>query len=416
MKRIIFVDDEENVLQGLKRMLRSIRKDWDITLAESAEEALEIMDREPLFDLVISDIRMPGMDGIEFLSRVREQHPLTVRFGLSGQADSQALFKGANISHQFIRKPCHPQSLHNLIARALALRDHLSNDGLKKMLLEIGALPSLPALYQEILNEIQSPDPSVARIGEIIKQDVAMSAKVLQIVNSAFMGLRHQASNPAHAAALLGLENLRGIVLMIGVFTSAENKPMPRGFSLDALWHHSLRVAGYAKRIAENEVEDRRIIDDSFTAGLLHDVGQIILATKLPDEFAEALDRSKKQRVSLFDAEKEILDATHAEIGGFLLELWGLPDPIVEAITFHDYPCGGPEDDLTTSLGDGLPPASEQTFKALTAVHVANYFCEEAESADDGPAKVEIDTVYLDRVGSTDRVEAWWDLCRSSDP
>lgn len=436
MKRIIFVDDEENILNGLKRMLRSIRRDWDITLVNNAQGALDIMAEAPAFDLVISDIRMPGMDGIEFLKRVKEQHPLTVRFALSGQADHDTLFKAANITHQFIKKPCDPQNLHNLIARALSLRERLSSEGLKKTLLEAGALPSVPALYQDILSEIQSEDPSIARIGKIIAQDIAMSTKVLQIVNSAFMGLRHQVTDPVHAATLLGLENLKSIALMIAVFSTAENKRLPRSFSLEALWSHCLSVSDFAKRIAENETEERSAIDNSFTSGLLHDIGQIVLATSLSEKFAQALALSEEKKITLFEAEKEIFQATHADVGGFLLELWGLPDPIVEAITFHYHPSALPEerievaigDDAGASLGGGLggsslgggvdtslddssDTVSEGTFSALAAVHVANYFCGELEFADAEYARPDVDMVFLERFGLAERIDVWWDFC-----
>ncbi len=423
MKRILFADDEENVLRGLKRMLRSVRQDWDVMLAESGPKALELMVQCGHVDVVISDMRMPGMDGLEFLTRVKEGYPLTVRFGLSGESDSQTLLRVANLTHQFLSKPCDPQTLCNLLARTLALRDHLNVEGLRKTLLNVGSLPSVPALYEEIVRETQSEAPSVKRIGEIIEKDPAMSAKMLQIVNSAYMGLRHSISDPVHAASLLGLENLKSIVLTVGVFSMAEDKQMPAGFSIDALWNHCLTVSEFARRIAKSEVNTKRVIDDSFTAGLLHDAGQIVLASHLPEQFGEALARSKEMGITLFEAEKKVFEATHAQVGGFLLELWGLPDPIIEAITFHGFPSAFSDDDyggyfvtdeVDAELGSTMDLAGSARFTALAAVHAANYFCEDDEVTDGVGVKPEADTFYLDRLELTDCLERWWDICYRS--
>jgi len=414
MKRIIFVDDEEHVLQGLKRMLRSVRQDWNVTLAESGKAALEIMEREEPFDMVVSDMQMPGMDGVEFLTQVMKRHPHTVRFGLSGHADAQTQLRAGNITHQFLSKPCDPQLLQNLIARAITLREHLGNDNLKQIVFEIGSLPSLPALYGEIMDEINSSDPSVARVGEIIKKDVGISAKVLQFVNSAYMGVRHEISDVVHAATLLGLEHVKGIVLMVGVFSQFAEKSVAKNFSLDALWGHSSKVGEFAMRIAEDQTEERRVADDAFTSGLLHDIGQLILGSKMSDKFGEAMARAREQQIPLSEAEKDIFGATHAAVGGYLLDLWGLPDPIVEAITFHDYPSANPEEEYAVSLGNGLSDSSEDGFSALTAVHVANYFCAEDGADADEWLKAEIDEAYLERLGLIDSVEEWWDLCQEA--
>jgi len=401
MKRIIFVDDEINVLKGLQRMLRSIRRDWDMTFAESATSALDVMEQEQPFDVVVTDVRMPGMDGIAFLKQVKERYPHTVRIILSGNADSQTMFKAASITHQYLNKPCDAQYLHNLIARVFALRDHLNDGPLKRVLHDMGALPSAPALYNEVLEEIQSEDPSVARVGEIIEQDLAMSAKILQIVNSAFIGLQHHISSVTQAAALLGMENIRNLVLVAGVFAAFDQKTKARHFSMEALWNHSLSVAQDAMKIVEYESDDKKAAYDAFTAGLLHDVGLLVLSAKMPAELDKAYDLAKSERMGLFDAERETFQASHAQAGGYLLELWGLPDPITEAVTFHDLPSRSPEEMYTSQ--------PEHAFSPLLAVHIANYFCD-----NDPFTETEIDDVTLQRLNLSEKVETWWDLCHTS--
>ncbi len=399
MKRIIFVDDEENVLHALKRMLHSMHRDWDMVFCESAEDALKIMAQGAVFDVVVADFRMPGMDGAEFLGKVKELYPQTVRFCLSGQPDSKTMLKVAGLTHQFINKPCDPQKLQNLITRAMALREQVCGERLRKRLLEIGTLPSLPVLQREVMNEIESSDPSVSKIGEIIKKDVGMSAKVLQIVNSAFTGLRQDVSDATQAAGLLGIENLRGIVLMIGAFSLEENNELPKCLSLNSLWSHSLTVGEYSRKIALSKTVDKKLADDSFTAGLLHDVGELVIALKMPDEYSKIVKKAKQKKMSLFDAEKEVFGSTHAAVGGYLLKLWGLPEQVVEAIALHSTP--------SASKTEG--------FSALTAVHLAEYFASERTSADGETETGNIDMAYLDKLMLSERLPEMRELCIHSE-
>lgn len=414
MKRILLVDDDASALQSARRMLRSACREWDVQLAENAQQALDLMADGDAFDLVVSELRLPGMDGVQFLGIVRDRFPLTARFALSGRADSESLLKVAAVSQQFVSKPCDPRFLASLVARTLAIRDHLHSPEMRKMLLSIGSLPSVPALYKAILDEIQSSDPSVRKVGEIISRDVAMSAKVLQIVNSAYVGLGHEVRDPVHAATLLGLEHLKNIALAVGLFSPAGGLKGTKYFDLDHLWKHSLSVADFAKRIAESEVKDRRLIDFSFTAGLLHDVGMIILATRRADLLDEAMYRSRTEHIPLFEAERYLLGVTHAQVGACLLELWGLPDAVVEAIAYHDAPSARPRVDVMANadhmVGGYAVTDPAARFSALAAVHVANHFSE-VQTPVDGEDEAGLDTAYLDETGYTVHLEQWWDLC-----
>ena len=396
MKRIIFVDDDVNVGQAMKRMLRPMRQQWDMVFATSGEEALERMEQEEPFDIVISDMRMPGMDGSEFLAEVLDRYPETIRFALSGSPGGSSVVRTATIVHQFLVKPFDPQLLLQLILRGFALRDQLEKSGIKQLLLEMGGVPSVPALYKAILHEMQSEEPSVARVAAIIEKDAGMTAKVLQIVNSSTYGLRQSVSNVVEAAALLGLSNIRNLVLAAEAFQPAEEDKLPENFKLELLWNHSLKVASFAKKIVIMESENQKMADEAFTAGLLHDIGQIILATKKTEDFGEALRLAKENGELLIDVEKKIFGATHAEVGGYLMELWGLPDPITEAITFHNIPSG----------------CEEEGFSAVTALHAANYFCEGNED-DEITLTSSFDTFHMERIGLGDRVEAWYDACHN---
>lgn len=408
MKRVLFVDDEVNVLNGLKRMLRGTARDWSMSFSQSGEAALEAMEKFPDFDVVVTDLNMEGISGADFLLRVREEYPKTVRFVLSGSTDAQLMLKVSNVAHQVLGKPCEPRQLYSAVSRAFSLRDQLDNESMRKVLNRMEKLPALPGLYEKILQEMVSEDASVGNVGTLIEKDPALSAKVLQIVNSAYMGVRNPVSNLVQACSLLGLENLKNVVLMAEVFDLSVGKRLPKGFSIDGLWQHCLSVGEGARNIAAHETSDKKVIDRSFTAGLLHEVGQLILATYLTDEFAKAIELALNSHITLMDAEKEVLGVTHAQMGSYLLELWGIPDPVVEAIAYHIYPSGCPVEAYSL-VESGYAVDDEAEFSPLTALHVANYFAEEKDSL--GFMRTDADTAYLDSLGYTERMDPWWDCC-----
>lgn len=410
MKRVLFVDDEINVLNGLKRMLRTVARDWSMSFSQSGEDALEAMRKFPDYDVVVTDLNMHGISGADFLMKVREEFPGTVRFVLSGSADAQSILKVSNVAHQIMGKPCEPQKLYNAVARAFALREQLNAGPLKSLLHKMGTLPALPVVYNQILQEMVLEDTSVARVGKLIEQDPGLSAKILQIVNSAYMGMRSPVSSLVQACAMLGLDSLKNVVLMAEVFDMPRGKKLPAGFNLASVWGHSLAAGDGARRIAAHETHDKKVIDRAFTAGLLHEIGQLILATQLTDEFAMAIRYAEEKQIPLLDAEHEVLGATHNQVGSYLLELWGLPDPVVEAIAFHVHPSACPAEDYSLQES-GYHIPEQSAFTALTALHAANYFCEENEAGEG--IKADIDMAYLENLGYADRIGIWWELCNS---
>ncbi len=403
MKRVLFVDENPTALAELRKNLESDAKLWDISFEENAKTTLARIEGGEKFDVIVCALTMKQMDGTQFLHAAREVDPSSVRMILSDDEGMQLMAKASGVSHQVIGRPCEPHVLRVLITRAMSVRENLASSPILSKLHKLGTLPSLPVIYQEIMRQMNSPDFSLAEVGATIEKDVALSAKLLQIVNSAGSGLRQEISSVPHAASMLGMEKLSAIVLVAEVFSTVQVKAMPRELSLDALWAHSLRVGEYAKKIALHEVPDETtIVEQSFTAGLLHDIGLIILASNLAEELTKAFALAKQKKISLFQAEKEILGATHAQVGGYLLELWGLPDPIVEAIAYHDYPTGLPEEMYPSEV-----PMSN--FTALTAVHVANYFCEDSTDAEQVPTPV--DDFFLERLGYTEKMGEWFDEC-----
>ena len=394
--KIIFVDDEPNVLDGLRRMLRSIRDQWDMTFVNSGREALEALAEKSSFDVIVADMRMSGMDGIQLLNKVKELYPEMVRIALSGQVSNEALLRSVGPVHQFLSKPCTAQVLKTTIARVRSCRGLVTNDKLQRLISQLETLPSISSLYHSLIEELQSDDASVGKTGEIISRDVAMSAKILQLVNSAFFGVRQHVTGIPQAVSLLGLDTIKSLVLSIKIFSQFNQIKLDR-FSLNTLWEHSFIVGQWSKLIARAENADQKTIDYTIIAGMLHDIGKLVFAMKIPEQYNQVFCLAEENNITMIEAENEVIGSTHAEVGGYLLGLWGFSDSIIEALVFHHRP--------------GEAPTKQ--FAALTAVHAANALANEIAVTDEEHNKtLEIDTNYLEDIGLARQLPIWREACR----
>lgn len=393
-RRIIFVDDEPKVLISIRRMLHSMRKEWDMQFAESGPHALSMLTKEP-FDVIVTDIRMPGMDGAQLLSEVKKAYPNVVRFVLSGQSDKEMILKSVQHAHQYLSKPCDADILKSKVGRACALKEMLAQKSLRSVVSAIDSLPSLPALYAEIMDELRNEKSSIKKIGEIISRDLGMTAKVLQLVNSAFFGIPRHIENPAHAVNLLGLDTVKALVLSVEVFSRFEQSKL-KAFDIESLWNHSIMTGELVKQIAKTEKTDKQMIDDAYLAGLLHDVGKLILVDHFPNEYKEIIELAKNENIPLFDAETRMLGAGHAEVGAYLLGLWSITDTIVEAVAFHHNP--------------QICPL--QSFSPLTTVHVADALANAGGNVNKPTAAglSAMDTEYIDSIGLVARIPVWQNI------
>jgi putative nucleotidyltransferase with HDIG domain len=393
--RIIFVDDEPNMLQGLQRMLHSMRSEWQMDFASSGQEALALLKQQP-YDVIVSDMRMPGMDGAELLKEVMRRYPKMVRFILSGHSDREMILKSVGPTHQFLTKPCSAECLKAALRRAIVLRELLANESLLNRISQMKSLPSLPTLYSRILKELQQPGASIKRIGEIIAQDVGMTAKILQLVNSAFFGLPRHISSPSQAVSLLGLETVRALVLSIQVFSGFEKTGI-ENFSLESLWRHSVNVSQSAHYIARAVRLEQKSIDDALMAGLLHDVGKLVLAVNFPDDYSKVFALARGEQIEFWKAEQKVFGSSHAEVGAYLMGLWGLPDAIVESLAYHHRPSECPY----------------TSFTSLTAVHIANVFDHDIDLKEKGIPESQADLEYLQKTGLADQLPVWREGCLS---
>ncbi len=393
--RVLFVDDEPNVLKGLQRSLRPMRHEWDMVFVPSGREALEVLAEQP-FHAIVSDMRMPEMDGAQLLNEVLKRHPEVIRIILSGYSDKEMIMRAVGATHQYLNKPCDPDTLRSSINGALQLRMLLNDEpSLMPLIARIETLPCMPALYTKVVDELRQPEPSITKIAEIVSQDPAMAAKVLQLVNSAFFGLAQQITKLDRAVCLIGLDAIKALVLSARVFTELT-KGEKLCICMDTLWEHSLLVGNLAKKIAMAEKATPEAVNDSLTAGLLHDIGQLILAANLGNEYAQVRELATREEYELNRVEELEFGATHAGLGAYLLGIWGLPNSIVEAVAFHH----DPEHGVTTTSG----------FSALTAIHVANALVHEHCENHGCGAHERLNEEYLEAHGYATSVPKWRQL------
>jgi HD-like signal output (HDOD) protein len=360
-------------------------------LAKDAVVALRII-LDKHVDVLVTETTLPGMDGLELLELVRQRFPHIIRIILSGHVERDVVLKSIGIAHQYIAKPCDDTELKNTINRAYMMRAFLPDEDLKSLVSRIDTLPSLPRLYVEINKELNSEDPSIAKVAEIVSKDLSVTAKLLQLVNSSFFGLPNTITQPQKAVNLLGLDLVQAVVLASGVF-AAFKEVVNAGFSVNDLWNHAFRTGAMAKAIAELENAAEPIPDYAYMTGLLHDIGCVLLAAHLPDAYAAAIKMADVKKMSMYLAEKEILDVSHAELGAYLLGLWGLADSIIVAAAYHHQPSSA--------------PATDQC--ALPYVHIANILDKAGPKASANDLD-ELDWEYLKKLKFSTNVEDWLNI------
>ena len=388
-QRILFVDDEPNILLGLERLLRSHRNEWHMVFVNSGEEALEKLKVET-FDLIVSDLRMPGMTGVALLDQVKEQYPDMSRFILSGHGDTDMIIQSVSVAHQFMSKPCDADIFQEAITRAARLQKLFKSDMLMEIVKDGSSLPTLPELYQELTEALQSPNSTADKIAAIIAKDMSISAKVMQLVNSAFFGLSRKIDNIGQAVGLLGAETINNIVLVTQVFGKFDEKQVQE-FGIREIYSQSLAVGTSASKLMKYVTKDRKLADEAMLAGMVHELGKLVLINSNNEAWRQLYLERNNLTMPLYEAEREIMGTTHAEVGAYLIGLWGISNKVVEAVAYHDTPSNAP---------------SNEHFDSLTALYLANIFDIKGRGVN-----VEFDMAYLESVGVADKIDEFAQIC-----
>jgi HD-like signal output (HDOD) protein/CheY-like chemotaxis protein len=397
VKRILFVDDEPKILEGLERMLHSQRHRWEMAFAPGGPAALAMLETAP-FDVIISDMRMPGMDGAALLKIVRTKYPGMLRIILSGYTELSAAFNAVPVAHQFLVKPCDSATLRLAIDRATSLNEVLNSKMLANLVGSVEQLPSMSTTFMEMHAVFNDLNGSISRISEIIERDPAMCAKILQLVNSAFFGVVRSVTDVQTAVSCLGLNVLQSLVLSVEIFRAFHPvRPIP-GFSLPDVSVHAQLTSKIAAGIGGANL----ISGIGLCTGLLHDVGKLVLAEVAPDHLARAIEGAHLDRVPLYVAEENLIGVSHAEVGAYLLAMWGVPHLIVEAVAHHHHP----------------ERVAHEKLDLVSSLYFANWIANdyEARTSPNLNTYAELNEDIVTTLGVSSKFEEWQQIAGSVAP
>jgi HD-like signal output (HDOD) protein/FixJ family two-component response regulator len=331
-KHILLVDDERPVLDGLRCRLRGLQRQWQVDCAESGPAAIERLSQRAC-DVLITDVRMPQMSGAQLLEVVRDRWPHTIRIVLSGYCDARETALIVPLAHQFLSKPCEPNVLESVIHRCLLLHDLLHDPQVRTLVGRIRSLPAVPRIYAKLQGMVKDDSVTVSEVARVIGTDSAIAAQILHIVNSAFFRLARRVTNIEQAVSYLGFNTVRNIAMSVEIFSKWPTAAVgPIDF--ERLQLHAQQVSAATRSLTAKTP----LADDAMLAGLLHDIGYWVLAQESPTEFKSAVQLAAQTRIQLYEAEAQIFGVSHAEIGAYLLGIWGLPYPVIEAVAHHHMP------------------------------------------------------------------------------
>ncbi|GFK95186.1 Hydrogenase transcriptional regulatory protein hupR1 [Fundidesulfovibrio magnetotacticus] len=392
-KRILFADDDPQLLAATRRMLWHTRDRWDLSFARTAAQALDIL-RDAPHDVAVCDLRLPDTGGRRLLKEVRRLYPWMLRIVLTGDTDQGRILQSVAVAHQFLAKPVSARQLEAVIARGCTLRDAILSEQVKARIGRIDALPAMPETFTRLVEAVEDERVPVEAVARIVAADVGLSADVLRLVNSAFFGRAGRVRDVTQAVTFLGLSAIRSLAMGVALIKAFDKATAP-GMDFSLLWEHSQRTAAMARRIARMEGLSAERQEESFIAGLLHDLGKYVLALRDTQAFRALVDEARASEVALAEAEARRGGAGHAAAGAYLLGLWGLPDAVLEAVAFHHAP--------------GAPGLSGMS--PVLAVHAANSLEHDIVRIHSGYAPHPLDTEHLRSLGLEERVEDWRQEC-----
>ena len=351
MHSILFVDDEKAILKSLQKLFTG--HNFKLYFAQEGKQALKIMSENDI-EMVVSDMRMPQMNGHKLLKEVQMLYPKTIRIILSGSSDEKECYKAVldGSAKIYLLKPMEPMQMLDVIPYLFEFRDMLASKNILDFINKIDQLPAVTDIYTKICVLVEN-GASTAAIASIIEEDPAVSAKILQLINSAFYNKK--IGSVKQAVIYLGLNAIKNMVLSTSIFSyvaANSTSYFNRLFSNHAILTNKILEfeykAFFKKKLPENYM----------TAGLLHDIGLVILQQHFSDNYMNGFKESSLQGRPFYVAESEMFAVNHQEIGGYLLEWWGIPYPIVESSLYHHNPLD----------------SSTMNRQLVCAVHIADYY------------------------------------------
>ena len=301
---VLFVDDEPNVLRGLKRFCRAQRDEWDMYFADGGEAALEVLEQHRI-DVVVSDMRMPGVNGADLFEEISTRWPGIIRIMLSGEAEFDQTIRTVGRSHRFLAKPCDPQGLIDAIKIPL---QKLERFGLGPLAMEASFMDRLrtpPQVFEALTNLLELPDASTEDIAQVIRLDASLSMRVLQLVNSAYFGRPIKTLDIVKAVEVLGSERIRTLLQT----QRLGNHDVENAESVATLVASvsATCLANLCQKLAQSEYATKDVIDLTYAASLFASLG------------AESW-------------EKDQVNAGADPISAYMAALLGLPEPLTSAL------------------------------------------------------------------------------------
>jgi len=396
-RRILFVGGDQTLCQEFQANCLGSESAWTVQHVTNEEEALALCHQQTLA-AVVADVNLNGKSGTELLDAFMRRQPRALRIIISDLAEVESTMKCIGHAHHHVLKPCSALTLRHVLEQAFAQETWLPSEPVQGLIAQMREVPSPIKAYTQMVEEMKSPACSLQKIAQLIEQDPAVTAKVLQLANSAVFGLELNVVHPAEAISYIGLETTKAVVLLAHTFSSFDHLRLAR-FSIEDLWRHSVEVGRMARRVTEMESAGEEMAEKAFVAGLLHDIGKLLFAANHGGLFGKVLRIAREQRCNLWEAEAQVLPGVgHAELGATVLGIWGLPRAITEAVALHHVPW---------RQGD-------HAFSPIAAVHVANILDHEHHPDPSIILPSQINTSYLKAMGLAGRVEDWRRGCRTT--
>ena len=387
--RILLVEDDPLLRELYSSIADDLGSQFHIRTSADAMTALSLIEKEPV-DIVVSDLEMPGMSGGEFLTQLERTQPETMRVVISGYTDELAVARCLMFGHRYLLKPVNRKQIVDLMRRVAGLKQKVTQKKIKAILGASHVIPTPPEIYLRLTEALDTPNTSMEELAEIVELDPGLTAKILQIVNSVAFCPVAPVTNVLEGVKMLGVEALRTMILDLHVQKFFDKRIKDKKL-LRKIWNHSMKTAVRARELARAENLSAAESQTCFSAGLLHDVGKLIFAAHSGDEFAGIVERSEKKKEPLDKLETEVFGATHADIGAYLLGMWGLPESIVSAVELHH----------------SLDRITTRGFTPLAAVHIAQNLEPQEHRLE--PLNLE----FVDRIGVTAKLPAWKEMLAS---
>jgi HD-like signal output (HDOD) protein len=301
-----------------------------VTVFDAADALLEHLSRHACHVAIVAD-DLPDSGCAAVLRRVQTRYPEVIRVVLT-DADGIDVFRRVPYAHQFFKRSAPASALCGALLQCVELRDLLVRPELRALVSSSNALPAAPKLYAELIDLLADPRCSMLKVVSVLERDVGMSTRLMQLVSSAFFGMKTQITSLGACVGYLGLDAIRSLVLSAEI-SQLYPGSVP-GLTAERVHSRALSTSRLARRLAGSMADPGH----AFIAGLLHGVGQLVLASRAPVEFGEALEACSTRGLTQTEAELERLGATSAQVGAYLLALWGQPLEVVRAIAYQDLP------------------------------------------------------------------------------